>query len=527
MSGSLSALQEHASVAAEAFCQRYVQPPKRSQRCVGAHAQQCESKPLPGSRRKSGTFYRPRDHEASPLFQVVREYFDEFERVYPERYQKAYGYWRPVIRTSLEKFVKCGDLKEGFARVRCPDCRKEFFVAFSCRQRACCPSCDQKRSLMLALRLNGSVFNAVPHRQWVFIPRIQLGPLRAASQCSPHIHVLRVTIPKRLRVYFRYDRTLLGKLCRAAYETLRDVFALEEDGRKGVPAMVGAVQTFGDLMNWHPHIHAVVAEGVFGENGTFTAVTDIRMLQVEEFWRDRVFSLLLETHKIDEATAGSMRTWRHSGFNVDTSVRIMANDREGMSRLVGYISRCPLSLTRMITRTADGRIVYRASHARCWAFPKSGEQTVMEGIPRNHEIFDPLDFLAEVTQHIPNKGEHQIRYYGHYSNKSRGLRQNVLKSALVPRSEQVLTQQQLRFRLTWAALIKLVYEVDPLKCPNCGGTMKIVALIDQSRQPDVVERILRHCNLWREDKQRAPPASPVAATREPSYDPAYFDTICS
>ena len=48
-------------------------------------------------------------------------------------------------------------------------------------------------------------------------------------------------------------------------------------------------------------------------------------------------------------------------------------------------------------------------------------QTFMAGIPRNFEVFDPLDFLAEVTQHIPNKGEHQIRYYGWYSNKKRGM----------------------------------------------------------------------------------------------------------
>ena len=76
----------------------------------------------------------------------------------------------------------------------------------------------------------------------------------------------------------------------------------------------------------------------------------------------------------------------------------------------------------------------------------------MEGIPRNHEIFEPLDFLAEVTQHIPDKGEHQIRYYGHYSNKSRGMRQKVQRAALAPKLTQPLTQQQLRFRLTWAAL---------------------------------------------------------------------------
>ncbi|MBN1576868.1 MAG: transposase [Chitinispirillaceae bacterium] len=36
-------------------------------------------------------------------------------------------------------------------------------------------------------------------------------------------------------------------------------------------------------------------------------------------------------------------------------------------------------------------------------------------------MFDPLDFLAAATQHIPNKGEHQIRYYGWYSNKRRGM----------------------------------------------------------------------------------------------------------
>ena len=57
--------------------------------------------------------------------------------------------------------------------------------------------------------------------------------------------------------------------------------------------------------------------------------------------------------------------------------------------------------------------------------------------------------------------------------------------------------------------------------------MKIVALIDHDRQPDVVERILRHCKLWREDKQRAPPNTPVVATPEPSYDPAFFDTVCA
>jgi hypothetical protein len=172
VSGTLPALQENAATAAEAFCRRYVLPAKRRRRVAHAH---CDSKPTRASRPKPGAFYRPRNHEASPLFKIVRDRFDHFERAYPERFQAKYGFWRPVIRSSINKFLECGDLKEGFARVRCPDCGEEFFVAFSCRQRSCCPSCDQKRALLLAHRLNGEVLAAVPHRQWVFtIPTTQV-----------------------------------------------------------------------------------------------------------------------------------------------------------------------------------------------------------------------------------------------------------------------------------------------------------------------------------------------------------------
>lgn len=76
------------------------------------------------------------------------------------------------------------------------------------------PTCDQKRALFLGHRLRDKVFADVPHRQWVF------------------------TIPKRFRIYFRFDRSLLGKLCRAAFDTVREVYALEIDGNLGIPAML-------------------------------------------------------------------------------------------------------------------------------------------------------------------------------------------------------------------------------------------------------------------------------------------------
>lgn len=499
MSHALAAIQENAVSAADAFCRRSEPQPSRKQRGIACHNRQ--NTPARRTRLKPGTFYRPRDHEASPFFKIVRDRFNEFERVYPEQYQERYGYWRPVIRSSIDKFLKCGDLKEGFARVRCPDCKEEFFVAFSCRQRSCCPSCDQKRSLLLAYRLKDEVLAVVPHRQWVF------------------------TIPKRLRVYFRYDRKLLGKLCRAAYDTVCDVFRLEIDGDCGVPAMVGAVQTFGDLIHWHPHIHAIVPEGVFTVSGHFVHIPDIWKHRAAEFWQERVFALLLDEHKITDEIAGNMRGWKHSGFSVDNSVRINAGDQAGMQRLIEYVSRCPFSLARMVSLTKDGEILYRAAHPNCLPFPLSGDASLMAGIPRNFEVYDPLDFLAEVTQHIPNKGEHQIRYYGWYSNKKRGMREKKApKTPAAAGNPEPDTPFQRKCRLTWAALIKAVYEVDPLKCPKCGGEMRIVGFIEET---DTIEKILRHCNLWKE-APRPPPALSAGPSLpdSPTLDYAFFDQNC-
>ena len=60
-----------------------------------------------------------------------------------------------------------------------------------------------------------------------------------------------------------------------------------------------------------------------------------------------------------------------------------------------------------------------------------------------------------------------------------------------------------RIHRRWAALIKQVYEIDPLLCPKCGAEMKVIAFIER-RQRDVIEKILRHCGLW----EQAPPGPP-------------------
>jgi hypothetical protein len=68
-------------------------------------------------------------------------------------------------------------------------------------------------------------------------------------------------------------------------------------------------------------------------------------------------------------------------------------------------------------------------------------------------------------------------------------------------------------------LIKLVYEVDPLKCPKCGEEMYVVSFIER-HQMDAIEKILKHGDLWKDKVPRRPPPEEdlrAAATTEKPY----------
>jgi len=70
------------------------------------------------------------------------------------------------------------------------------------------------------------------------------------------------------------------------------------------------------------------------------------------------------------------------------------------------------------------------------------------------------------------------RYYGNYSNRSRGARKQVEQEqgATLPTSINE-SPVDARRKANWARLIQQVYEIDLLECPNCSATMRIIALI--------------------------------------------------
>jgi hypothetical protein len=165
--------------------------------------------------------------------------------------------------------------------------------------------------------------------------------------------------------------------------------------------------------------------------------------------------------------------------------------------------RPPISLER-VQWGGEGVVHYRARGGHDGRILPAGDAA---------EAFDPAEFVARVIMHIPELRRHLVRYYGRYSNVSRGKRRKaeaengeVGGAGPTSRAARVEPRSARALRRSWARLIKRIYEVDPLLCPSCGSEMKMIAFITEH---DVVDAILRHLA---KPEARSPRGPPGAAT---------------
>jgi len=297
----------------------------------------------------------------------------------------------------------------------------------------------------------------------------------------PHSHFV-FSIPKILRRYFLYDRKLLSDLSRCGWESLKVFFQEAVPEEDAVHGAVIAIQSFGDFLGYNPHLHVLCSDGCFYGDGMFRVAPRFETKQLEEIFRHNVFKMLLSKGKITQDLINMLMSWRHSGFNVFCGPRIQPGEEEAMENLARYIIRASFSQERMTYFPEDSKVVYRS---------KDGKE---------EKIFDALEWLAAMCSHVPNKGEQMVRYYGYYSNVSRGKRKkqdldDIIPSILEPEGSSKA------FRKNWARLIQKIYETDPLCCPKCSGKMKILSFIED---PEVIKKILKHLGLW-DIKARPPP----------------------
>jgi len=197
----------------------------------------------------------------------------------------------------------------------------------------------------------------------------------------------------------------LGRLSQCAYQSLKEFFRKTLNREKGVPGAVISIQTFGDLVNFHPHLHCLVTDGCFMPNGWFHVLPEIEVKKLENLFRHKVFKILLREKKISRELVDKLLSWKNSGFNIHNQVKIQSHDSHGRESLAQYILRSPSSQQKMTYRKDTQTVLYRSK--------------MNPNLKRNFALFPILDWIAEIKAHIPNNGEQLVRYYGYDSNISR------------------------------------------------------------------------------------------------------------
>ncbi len=228
--------------------------------------------------------YEPRKPRASDYFRCTEAHFEELEALWDERYTNRYGFWRPYVMQVIYRYryLECGDLHRGFARVKCFDCNYEYLLPFSCKRRHFCPTCHQKRVVVFGEQLCENILKYVPHRQWVF------------------------SIPKRLRIYFMFDRSLLSKLSQCAWKVLRQYLRQAVADEDAVPGAVIAIQSFGDFLNFNPHLHVIATDGCFYGGGSFMVCPTPKAKDLEDLFRYEIFKMLKAEGKINDTVIENM-----------------------------------------------------------------------------------------------------------------------------------------------------------------------------------------------------------------------------
>jgi len=273
--------------------------------------------------------YRQRRPERTRLYQTIQNELESWLKIRSLEDLPAF------VEKEFRAFLKCGILAYGFARAHCSHCGYDFLVAFSCKGRGFCPSCNTKRMVETAAYLTDLVFPKVRLRQWV------------------------LSFPKRIRYFLQHNPQYINPILQIFIRAIRKALLLNCDANAGKMGAVTFLQRFGSSLNLHLHFHSIVIDGLFDKEGNFYPagfLSSEEVFEVEKEICQKVIKFFLKKGFLEKEEAENMLAWENSGFSLDASVLIEAEDREGLERLIRYCARPIFASSRL--ESAGNRLKY-------------------------------------------------------------------------------------------------------------------------------------------------------------------------
>jgi hypothetical protein len=185
-----------------------------------------------------------------------------------------------------------------------------------------------------AAHLCDHVFPRLPVRQWV------------------------LSVPKRLRYFMQRDGAVLNMVLRIFLRVIAQSLQTHCRGAANVDKAalhIGAVafiHRFGSSLNGHIHFHVCAVDGVFEDVPGIvfhpaSAIDETAVAQVQTDLRRCILRAFVGRGLLESRDAKALLAYQHSGFSVDAGVRIEADDRAALERLLRYCARPPFAMDRL------------------------------------------------------------------------------------------------------------------------------------------------------------------------------------
>jgi len=363
------------------------------------------------------------------------------QKIFNDHYEEMLYILHPrrTVIENVEKMLNCGDPSFGGAMYGCTHCGELKFVPFRCHSKFC-PTCGVKYCSDRSSKMSFKLVRCT-HRHCVF------------------------TIDEELRPFFLEDRDLLNCLFQAVRSVILTLFHNMNKSKNFVPGFVCVLHTFGRPLEWNPHIHCLLTEGGFSDDGFWRVVKHFNYTYFRKAFQT---ALLNEMEKkigpSFKKTKAAIYRKDKNGFYVYAKPNLCDPDT-----VVKYISRYlgrPVIATSRID-SYDGENV-------TFHYNKHEDNSYVE------KTVPVLDFIKLLIQHIPEKHFKMTRYYGLYA---RHRESDQKLSKVVPKSKHKIL---LDFK-TWRNNILLSFGYDPLCCPKCKHTMVFLELYYKHKRVSLSE----------------------------------------
>lgn len=352
------------------------------------------------------------------------------QRILNDYYEKLLYILHPrqSVIENVEKMLHCGDPSYGGAMFGCPDCGKLKFVPFRCHSRFC-PTCGNKYSIDRTTAMASKIVD-VQHRHCVF------------------------TIAEELRPFFLENRELLGCLFSAVNSVVHRMFYKDSKTESFTPGFICVLHTFGRDLKWNPHLHCLISEGGFSDNGQWRNKKHFNYTFLRYAFQTALLNEL-EPHLGDSFKKIKAAIYKNhkNGFYVYAKPQ-KCSPNHVMKYIGRYLGRPVIATSRIDCYDGDMVAFHYNRH--------EDDKLVIETIPA-------LDFIQRLIQHIPEKHFKMIRYYGLYARHRKSDKK--LRYAISKQKQNYLLSMN-----RWRELILFSFGYDPLKCPDCGTTMLFLEL---------------------------------------------------